>query len=388
MRDGATGHSKGELLLRNSDGPSVPVQLSMTRLPDESSHPIGAIITNLTEQKRNEQIVADEKLARSILEYATIAIVVCNAEGIILRASQAAHQLSGQNLLQKPITKVFPVEMDMQKVLDHTLQGATVHGQETPFLRQDGQHFDLILTAGPLYGSHQEPLGCVITLTDITERKKTEVEIATLNQRLQRAMTETHHRVKNNLQMMTALIDMQITTKRESVPMSELDRIGRNVQALGVIHDILTEETKHEAQVSVISASEVLEKLIGMLQRTTGGRVIIFDVDDVPLTGRQASALALITNELVSNALKYSKGEVQITFKLKKDKATLEVCDDGPGFAEGFDPSKTANTGIELIENIARWDLHGETCYTNRKEGGARVKVQFAPRNLPEDTTS
>ena len=80
--------------------------------------------------------------------------------------------------------------------------------------------------------------------TDITAQRASEIEISALNARLRRAMTETHHRVKNNLQLIAALVEMQRQGSKDSIPLPDLLRLKQNIQALGVIHDILTKEAK------------------------------------------------------------------------------------------------------------------------------------------------
>jgi PAS domain S-box-containing protein len=221
------------------------------------------------------------------------------------------------------------------------------------------------------------PLYMTGACVDITERKRREAQIEALNVRLRRAMTETHHRVKNNLQLMSALIDMQRQEKRETAPVSELERLSQNIQALGVIHEILTEEAKADGDAALISSAAVLERLLPMLQRTLAGRRLEFAVDDVKLPGRKATSLALITNELISNAVKHGKGAIDVKFRVVDRTATLTVCDDGAGFPANFDARLAANTGLELIENIARWDLGGAPAYTNRPQGGACVIIAF-----------
>lgn len=210
------------------------------------------------------------------------------------------------------------------------------------------------------------------------ERKWAEMQVQLLNVRLQRAMTETHHRVKNNLQLMSALIDMQRGDGREMVPVEEFARLSANVRALGVIHDILTQEAKEGSEQETLSAKAVLDKLLDMLQQTAGSHLLRFSIDEVRLLGRQATSLALITNELVSNAQKHGKSETLVTFRADAGTAVLQVEDDGPGFPDGFDPIVSANTGLDLIENMARWDLQGETIYDRRPEGGGRVRVIFS----------
>lgn len=219
---------------------------------------------------------------------------------------------------------------------------------------------------------------------DITERKRAEeerekhlAEIETLNNRLQRAMTETHHRVKNNLQLISAMIDMQRNANEEMVPVSEFARLSANVRALSVIHDILTKEAKAGSGQETLSVKAVLEELLQGVRQTIGERVLEATIEDTLLVGRQTTTLALVTNELIANALKHGRGKIKINFRVRGDHATLEACDDGPGFPEDFNPVTAANTGLELIENIVQWDLHGQTAYDNRAEGGARITVTF-----------
>jgi two-component sensor histidine kinase len=209
------------------------------------------------------------------------------------------------------------------------------------------------------------------------ERAEHLKEIETLNHRLRRAMTETHHRVKNNLQVISALIDMQKQSGQETVPISELVRLGQNIQALGVIHDILTKESKGGGDALFILVNEVLDRFLPHLQASLGERRLLTQLMEVSLPGKQATALALITNELVANAVKHGKGDVEVTLRTDGTRVTLEVCDDGPGFAEGFDPETAAHTGLELIENIARHDLRAKTSYENRTQGGGRVVLNF-----------
>jgi two-component sensor histidine kinase len=115
-----------------------------------------------------------------------------------------------------------------------------------------------------------------------------------------------------------------------------------------------------------------------MLQQTLGESHLTFSCDEARLVARQATSLALVTNELVSNAHKHGRQPTNISFRVSDGDATLVVSDDGPGFPAGFDTRRTANTGLELVESIVRWDLRGQTEYTNRPEGGAQISVCFS----------
>lgn len=220
--------------------------------------------------------------------------------------------------------------------------------------------------------------GLVVAAT-LQEREAARAEIATLNQRLQRAMTETHHRVKNNLQLITAMLDTHVIDGRESLSIGEVKRLTGSVQTLAAIHDLLTERSRRDGDAqAAVSARAVLEKLVRLLQTSAPNRAIEVRSADAALTPRQATSLGLIANELISNALKYSNGAVQVSLTLVGQQLTLEVTDSGAGFPFGFDASRLDTTGLGLVDNLARWDLAGDVAFGNCADGGARVQVSFA----------
>jgi two-component sensor histidine kinase len=223
---------------------------------------------------------------------------------------------------------------------------------------------------------------------EIAERKRAENEtlrhqqyIEALNQRLQRAMTETHHRVKNNLQIIAAMVDMYSLDDTQFISAEEIRKLGIHVQTLAAVHELLTQEAKDDGQAHYIPAREVLERLIEMLQRTAGSRRILYEIAEARLSARQGTSLALIVNEIISNALKYGAGNIEVSLTVERKKAILRVYDEGPGFPEGFDPIKAANTGLELVHNLSQWDLGGEVQFSTRESGGGCVTVTIP---LPE----
>jgi PAS domain S-box-containing protein len=187
LRQGRTERSQGEVTLRAGDGTRVPVYLAVNPLPADGRMAVCVAITDLTEQKHREELVAAERLASSILDQAVDGIVVCNEAGIVIRASRAARGLCGRNPILRPFATAFPLRSgagsttepsgaegdDGQAVsLAGVLGGATLHGVETCLRRRDGTQVDVLLSAGPLRDGRRRIIGCVVTLTDITERKQ------------------------------------------------------------------------------------------------------------------------------------------------------------------------------------------------------------------------
>jgi two-component sensor histidine kinase/PAS domain-containing protein len=408
LEKGRAGGVQSEMRLCDRHGALTPVYLSINAMSFQSGDCICLIVTDLTEQKRNEEIVADERLARSILENAAEAIVVCNTEGHILRVSQAAHRLCGQNPLLQPFAAMFPLEFDEQLLpappharqqttngvgfpLANALRGETLVGVETRLCRADGQIVHLLVTAGPLRSVQEKIPGCVITLSDITEYKRAEetlrrnqAEIEALNIRLRRNVAETNHRVKNNLQVISALVELQAMNAENIVSISDLKRIGRHISTLSSLHNLLTQEAQGDGEMEVVSSHEAMQNLIPLIEAAAGGQRILADVEDICLPVKEGIAFSLLVNELVSNAIKHGVGDIHVSLVTLPSEsphaapqALLQVSDHGPGFPDGFDPRQSANTGLDLVESLSRWDLNGQVVYENREGGGACVAVTF-----------
>src|SRR5262249_36677199 len=141
---------------------------------------------------------------------------------------------------------------------------------------------------------------------------------------------------------------------------AELHRINQHIRSLASLHDLLTQEVRGEADIDSISLKSALEKLIPMVQMASGERQITTYAEDARLSLKKGSSFAMLVNELISNAIKHGQGEISVSLTREGEKLRLEVSDNGPGFPEGFDPRKAANTGLDLIESMGRYDLRGE----------------------------
>ncbi len=204
-----------------------------------------------------------------------------------------------------------------------------------------------------------------------------QAEVSALNSRLRRAMAETHHRVKNNLQVIAGLVDLQAMDAPEMVPLSGLKRIGQHVLALAAVHDILTAEAKATGTAEYVGTREIGEKLRPLLAGLVGGNRLHFNVDDVRLPIRQATSLTVLMNELIANAVKHGAGDIHLSLSAKNGAAELLVRDHGSGFPPDFDPRSSANTGLELIHSLSTWDLGGKVDFQNAPDGGASVAITF-----------
>ncbi|MEP6756680.1 MAG: histidine kinase dimerization/phosphoacceptor domain -containing protein, partial [Chthonomonadales bacterium] len=227
---------------------------------------------------------------------------------------------------------------------------------------------------------------------EIDRRKISEIkldkgrrDIEDLNERLRRAMVETHHRVKNNLQVIAALIDMHTNSQDHEGLHNVLPSLAAYVRTMAAVHDILTEESKESVGDRYVSGRLILTKLVELLQETSVSRKIVPVLKNVSLTPRQCTSLALLANELIANSLKHGDGDIYIRFSKNGDSAFLAVTDSGTGFPTDFNASQAGNTGIELVKSLVEWDLSGTITFENTQPTGAIVSVTFPLETLAED---
>lgn len=194
LRQGLKDASEGELSLQRADGALIPAHLSFNALLMHDQSTAGLIVADLTQQRRSEEVVAAEKLARSILEQAAEAIIVLDENGRVIRVNRMALALAGKNPLLQPFEVAFPLRLKSKIfpgaaagksasaraqdwfLVSSVLQGAVVRGLQASLGRND-QSYDLLLSAGPLLNPQNEILGGVVTLTDITAFEQTQEQL-------------------------------------------------------------------------------------------------------------------------------------------------------------------------------------------------------------------
>ena len=204
LRSGEQANAKAEITFRPTDGIFVPVYCSISPVEIDEVRCLCLTATDLTDQKHHEEMIAFEKLARSILEQAVDVLVVCDQSGVIVQASQAAHELSGFNVLHRTFEEAFPLTFKDGTTLSCSadsdspgtfsvptcLKGHTVQNLEAQLRRPDGKQFDLLLSAGPLRDSQQRVLGCLFTLNDISDRTLAEEALRQSEEKLRRQAQE------------------------------------------------------------------------------------------------------------------------------------------------------------------------------------------------------
>jgi len=340
-------------------------------------------LLNQAQQKSAELLAVIESMPDAVYIGTETGITACN---------QMALQMLGFASLEAMNENAACVAERVQARIPDT--GALLPPEESPFHRalqgepcvrellvrnlQSGEDRIVRSAAAPVV-SNGKVIGAVAINTDITIQKRYQLHLDDLNKRLKRGVQETHHRVKNNLQLVSSLLDIAIMEHPEALPVVEVKRLALQIRTLAGIHDVLTHDSQYsrDANAMTLSVQVMLSRLVSMLQSTAERHRIEQEIDDLQISLQKATALALITNELVSNAIKHGRDWARVRFLVEGETARLSVEDDGPGFPADFSPETAAQTGLMLVDNLVRHDLAGVVTWENRAEGGARIVVQL-----------
>ncbi len=176
-------------------------------------------------------------------------------------------------------------------------------------------------------------------------------------------LQEMHHRVKNNLQTVAGILSLQQRhTKSPAVAHLLAESVNR-IQGIAATHDLLSRE-----DVGMATVEEIARKIAGIVSANLAPPDfrLRLDVsaDNIRVPSRQATILALILNELVSNVFKHSfigrsEGRILVNAADQDGWVTLSVANDGPGLPEGFDPQTSEGLGLSLVRTLVQADLRG-----------------------------
>jgi len=201
-------------------------------------------------------------------------------------------------------------------------------------------------------------------MDDVTESKQAIEQIKDSLHEKEVLLKEIHHRVKNNMQVITSLLSLQAKTIGDTKALAVFEDSQNRVKSMALIHETLYQSK----DLSRINFAEYLQKLVAHVSRSYRIRPnavrINLHVNDVTLPIDTAVPCGLIINELASNALKYAfpadtKGEINITFGRVDDQYTLCVSDTGVGLPPDFDPEQGKSLGMKLVRMLTS-QLNGE----------------------------
>lgn len=195
-------------------------------------------------------------------------------------------------------------------------------------------------------------------VNDITERRRAERELKANLEEKEVLLREIHHRVKNNLQVISSLLNLQSRKVRDKAAQNVFRESRARVHAMALVHEILY----RSGNFSSLSMPEYFGKLARSVHASYRGGTdvrVAQEVCDCAISVDTAVSLGLILSELLSNAMKHAfpgrgRGEVRIILARAGTDFSLEVSDDGAGLPGGFDPAAAETLGMQLVATLTR----------------------------------
>lgn len=362
---------------------------------------IFGVMHDLTDAKRAEaELRASEERYRSVVTAVHEGIVVYAADGRIETANPAAARILGLTVDQLEGRSSFDPRWE------------TVHEDGSPFpgdrhpamvtLRTGAPESDVIMgVRRPDSGLawvliNTQPIGCstkgtpervVVSFADITSLRSTERSLRALLREKQALLMEVHHRVKNNLQVITSLLRLESGRASEDATRAVLKDMQTRISAMALLHETIYRSESFVA----LDLSSYLNQLATQFFRAQvrdGSIRLNLDTGGAaqPVAIDQAVTCGLLVSELMTNTIKHAfpagrGGEVKIGLAAAEDGAVrLTVSDDGVGLPADLAARQANSLGLLLVNDLAR-QLGGSL--QTASEGGASFSVTFHPKPLP-----
>jgi two-component system, sensor histidine kinase PdtaS len=199
-----------------------------------------------------------------------------------------------------------------------------------------------------------------------------------------RMLHEMHHRIKNNLQMVADLLSLELTRTDGRLATDSLRDSVTRIKSIAVAHELLTTDQIGLAEITGL-ARRIAESSHNALVRPDQKIQVKVEGPPIFLDSKSATAFALVINELVSNALEHGlatqdAGYIDIALSQDDDWISVRVCNDGAELKQGFDLSRDAGLGLQIVRTLVEKDLRGSL--ELHKEEGTVAKVRIRPNGV------
>ena len=266
----------------------------------------------------------------------------------------------------------------MEPAAEHILLGA-------PVMTSRGTLGAICVNATGLHGQANERLSLLQSFADSAAMavenaelyEEARVGFSTASTLLQ----EMHHRVRNNLQTVAALLSMQARHAGYAQWTQPLQEAVARVQSIATIHDLLSGESLTSTTIEAIVRKVTDEASINVVPPSLA---LTFDIvpNEVEIRSRQATIFALLLNEVLTNAIVHGlqgreKGTIRIEVITEGNMAEVHVDDDGIGLPEDFDLAAQDGLGLRIISTLATSDLKGAFDMVRLPNGGTRAVIRF-----------
>ena len=379
------GYLEFDIIQQAKNGKKIPVEVKSTLIGLNEEKVVLSISRDITESKRAEKTLQEsEKKYRDLAELLPQTIFETDLNGNITFVNHIGHQIFGYTPeeLNKGINMIqILVPEDRARAMKNNQR--ILNGEKLPFgeftaLKKDGTTFPIIVNTN-LIIQEDKIIGLRGILVDISELKDAENKIKASLKDKEVLLREIHHRVKNNMQIISSLLNLQIDYLNDEDAIDVLKESQNRVKSMAMIHEKLYLST----DLTKINFVDYIQSLISNLFYSYNVKEDhikpILKIEDVNLNIETAIPCGLIITELISNCLKYAfpnqmKGKIIISLKQVEDKFELIISDNGIGLPENININKIKTLGILLVKSLTE-QIDGKISI--QRKNGTQFKITF-----------
>lgn len=346
-----------ELFAQHKNGTEFPVEIGLNPIAIKSGVLVLASVVDITERYRAQEMM---NLA---VEAAPNGMLLTDFDGnIVLINSMAEMQFgySREELMGQSLSILIPERFRehhphlREEYLKNPVSRTMGKGRDLYAVHKNGHEFAVEIGLNPI--NTIQGLMILASVVDITERKQQEQQLKSALNEKEVMLSEIHHRVKNNLQIIDSLIGMQLDSITDPQAQMMLADSRNRIKSMAIIHQTLYQSS----DLSSVDVASVLSNLTSNLAHSYGqSRIRIqVDADRIQLPIESSIPLGLIVNELVSNSFKHAfpddrkRGLIEVILHaIGREKAELKVVDNGIGIDE--DSLSGDSLGLRLVEALS-----------------------------------
>ncbi len=316
-------------------------------------------------------------------------LFVTDEEGMVQMSNKTVHRKLGYSngdLEDYSVWNLFSTEArDKVKNLIAN-NDSSVNELETELKSKDGHVVPVILSSSVLVDEMSENLNIVFVASDITVQKESEKKISASLHEKNILLAEIHHRVKNNLAVVSGLLQMQMWNMENENAKKALQQSQLRIQSIALVHEKLYQnETFADINISDF-VKELVFAVSQSFQKPDQHVKIHYSLEDIRMNINQAIPFSLLLNECVVNSYKHAfngnqTGNISIKLQNIDDLIHIEIADDGHGLPDSFDFEKEQSLGITLIRTLVS-QLKGNACFGSVNDEGTQFNLEFSLEDI------
>ena len=343
-------------------------------------------MTDITERKRAEAEIA---LKSTALEATGNAIIITDRDGTIEWVNQAFTALTGYSKAEavgknpRDLVKSGSQQPAMYTQLWDTIVSGRSWQGELVNRKKSGELYDEEMLITPVLDDSRRIAHFIAVKNDVTERNNSRKQLEASLAEKEVLLREVHHRVKNNMQIISSLLNLSAENLGNSESSRIIGELHRRIDTMAIVHEQFYQAQNLSRIDFSVYLGELTSSIIEEMGATPGNPEIRYALEPLLLNLESAIPAGLIVSELVSNAIKYStarpgtQGIVGVSVKrVAGTGVELEVRDNGPGFPDGFDAEAETSLGMRLIQILSE-QLRGTVSMSNNE--GAVAVLRFNP---------